>query len=292
MGLPLAGVSILAIDPGGTTGVCVYDAWDQKTYVDQLDAGHGRKSKYKVHGGVVESGHREDVKKYLTSKYGVQTKPSGAETEAEIADVCERGVCNTLLNIAIALGPKSIIVIEDFVLGHGQDANLSAGRKTLAPVRIASRLEQVLWDNGVLNGDAWRIWQDHGWGGRDMRGWSIDEAKIPDFRNRLTKVEKWRLSSQEEQEGIAWSGEGSRFFRQMPSVRCFVKGGIRNTEKWLRENNFWVKGLPHGMDALMHAMVVARKIGATVPELPERIFPGNAKPHKGGITAKTTKSGG
>jgi hypothetical protein len=59
-------------------------------------------------------------------------------------------------------------------------------------------------------------------------------------------------------------------------------------QQWMRDHDLWVTSLPHGMDALMHVCVLARKLGAEIQVKPERLWQSGAKVDGKGVSAKST----
>lgn len=296
------GVSILAVDAGGTTGIALWDAWDKKLYVDHIDAGRGRKVRHRVHAGIVQSPHRRDVERLLAKQTGVSDKRvmagrglgQGRIGDLESLCLVEHGVVTILVDIAMAMGPRSIIVLEDFVLGATGGGG-SGARAGLSSPRITHKFWDRSWEKGVHSGDAWRNWQGHGWGGSDGRGWNV-QGEVPLFEQRLTAVERWRLEGRYDafdpdlpDDACVWGGIGAKVVWQMPAQRTFLKN-VKQMDDWMREHGYWKPGLRHGMDALQHVLVLCRKLGAEIQAEPERLwFPG-AKTDGKRISAKSAKS--
>jgi hypothetical protein len=142
------GLSIVAFDPGGTTGVAVWDAYTQELFVDQIDAGRGRKTRLTVWPNKVESPRRERVLREAR-KGGVDVGLGhGIETEMEIMHRTEAGVVQVMLDLVMAAGPRTVVVTEDYVIGHGDpDAVKSSKREGLSPVPgvIGMALVSVVW---------------------------------------------------------------------------------------------------------------------------------------------------
>lgn len=290
--VPTPGISILAIDPGKTTGIAIWDAWCRKLYVDHIDAGRGRKVRHRVQAGVIESASRraaelalcetkEDINRVRTGN-GLRKGKQGSN---ETISIVERGVVTILCDLVMALGPRTVVVMEDFVLG-ATGGGAYGGRDGLSPVRIAHRFDERAWDMGLFSGDAWRNWVGHGWAGADRRGWKVEQGIVPEYRKRLADVELWRLYGRGDafdegfEGGAVWNGAGAHMEWQMPSSRSFLKGGVAPMKDWLRKERvdergsytMWIQALPHGMDALMHACVFSRKISAEILEKPERLY--------------------
>lgn len=295
---PSPGISIIAIDPGKTTGIAIWDAWDKRLYVDHIDAGRGRKVRYRVHAGVIESPSRREAELALCDTEADRRRVraggglrKGKQGNNEAISIVERGVTTVLCDLVMALGPRSFVVMEDFILGT-TGGTAHGGRDGLSPVRIAHRFDERAWDLGLFSGDAWRNWQGHGWAGADVRGWRIRDGVVPSFARRLSAVEQWRVEGigderDPEFQGSVWAGAGCRMEWQMPSARSFLRGGVSPMKEWLREREMWMAGAIHGMDALMHLAVFARKLGAEVQAKPERIWFSGAKVSGKGVTAKS-----
>ena len=296
-----SGMSILAIDPGGTTGVALYDCWDDKLYVDQLDAGRGRIAKAHIWPGVVESWVKRKVEKHLEAvdvlgpAYGDLSRGEakkatsrvnaglgrgkGRKGEQEVYYEVERGVVTLLENLALAMGPSGIVVVEDFILGWGDPSKVSSSaREGLAPVRIANRLEDRFHQHGLWNGDAWRVWQGHAWRGKDSRGWSVGNGEVPALYDRIRSVMLWRekgvnvsWSKDDPTEGL-WGGGGHKLIMNLPSQRYWLGGGLPKHRDWLKSRNQYMAKYPHGMDALLHLHSVARRIGLDIRHEPNKIY--------------------
>lgn len=299
-----SGISILAIDPGGTTGVALYDCWDDRLYVDQLDAGRGRIAKAHIWPGVVESWVKRKVelqleavdilgeahgdiskgnaRKALSHVHAGSGRGKGRKGEQEVYYEVERGVVTLLENLALAMGPSGIVVVEDFILGWGDPGKAgSSGREGLAPVRIANRLEDRFHQHGLWTGDAWRTWQGHAWRGQDARGWHVAGKKaveVPSLFDRIRSVMLWRERgvnvtwSGEGGESGLWGGKGHKLIMNMPSQRFWLGGGMPAHRDWLKAREQYVAKMPHGMDALLHLHSVARRIGLDVRQKPNKIY--------------------
>jgi hypothetical protein len=299
--VPSPGVSIIAVDAGGTTGIAIWDAWDKRLYVDHIDAGRGRKVRYRVMPGIVESPTRRDVdlalckteaeREYVRSGGG---HGQGRMGELERIVMVEHGVVTILCDLVMALGPRCFVVLEDFVLGA--TGGVSGARGGLSSPRICHRFADRAWERGLISGDAWRMWQGHGWAGADLRGWSVSGGEVPTFARRLAAVERWRLNGEMDHlsedlpaNARAWAGSGIKLMWNMPAQRTFVRD-VAGMKVWMQANGLWVPGLEHGMDALMHVCVLARKLGAEVQTSPERLWEPGAKVDSKRVTAKSTKS--
>lgn len=258
------GMSIVAIDPGGTTGVAVWDAWGQRLYVDQVDAGRGRRAVEHVFGGHVESPKRQMAKKKV-----------GKTNEREILSIVERGVVSVLCDLILAAGPLSIVICEDFVLYAGRPGESNGKREGLSPVRIGTRLEERAQSTGLLNGDAWRRWGVFQSTGKDLRGVRVVDVSgvtMP-YGQRLNRAVKWRLAGYSGEDSTAvWAGGGVKLSFKMPGTRLFIGGDEKKTVAWLRDADMWMPGAPHGMDALEHLLALSRKMGCEIQRKPERIW--------------------
>lgn len=285
------GTSILAIDPGGTTGIALWDAWDGKLYVDHIDAGGGYFAREWVWHGRVESWARRnaEVKLELEDlmagaggsvnrvKAG-RGRGKGVQGELAVIDELETGCMNLIEAIILAAGPKTILVWEDFVLGWGEASRVkSTSRDSIAPVRLQARLADRLRLHGLINGDAWRTWSGHGWRGADARGWQVT-GEVPEFGSRLRGALYWLVNGKSlrvgglEDEAI-WGGTGVKVVYQMPHERLWLQGGVERHYQWLKERGLYdAKRAPHGADATLHLQQVARKIGVSVPGGPNRIW--------------------
>jgi len=260
--------------------------------------------RYKVHGGWVESASRRaaeiDWVRRKEGEAGVRRVRAGGgvfggkQGYMEINSVIERGVVRVLCDLLLACGPRTLVVVEDFVLGTtgGGGPGGRGNRDGLSPVRIASRFDQVLWDEGFITGDAWRVWQGHPWTGADDRGWKVVDGLVPGFKKRLTAAERWRLGELGEFGGgdAVWGGMGVSVVWQMASARSWFPAGVRAMDDWLRENGMWKPGRRHGMDALEHLCVVARRMGAEVREKPESIWFGGSQPDGKGVSGSSPRA--
>jgi hypothetical protein len=300
------GISLVGIDPGKTTGLAVWDAWDQRWYVDQLDAGRGRKVRIKVHGGFVESSAMIDGADELGLRLasGIQVvRGGGNKTKLAIDAVVERTVVQTLIDVLLAVGPRTIVVLEDFVIGHAGGEGLQAvqiGRDGLSPVRLNARLMQKADDMGLWQGDAWRVFDCGWWTGGDGRGVHVlthdavtgnPLGGVPDFRRRLTRVEQWRLGEVVAQRGAGavWGGSGPQLEIRLPSQRVWMAGGAKAQEAAMRDMEVWTAGLPHAMVAMQHAHAVGREIGSADLAKGERIWNPSAKIRNRRVSAKSVR---
>lgn len=295
------GMSIIAFDPGGTTGVAVWDAFEQQLFIDQIDAGRGRKVRLHVWPKKVESPRRERTKRAITGAGGDAGPGRGVENEMEILDQTEAGVAQVMIDLTLACGPRTIIVVEDFILGHGGATVIRSGaREGVSPIRIRTRFRQKCEDMGILNGDAWRNWDGFGATGSDARGIKVvrSATQLPmNYLERLTDAERYRLGDPAEDVGTAerglWAGTGAKWVNQMPGSRfLFPRPGKGEAEKamreWLKEEprNQWMASAPHGMDALMHLHVMARRLGSNVHGRGNRIWVGGETLKSNRLTTK------
>lgn len=304
------GVPMLAVDPGGTTGIALWDPWDQQLYVDQLDAGVGRFAQHWAWPGKVESWARrhaevklelEDISKgvggSVTRVKAGMGRGKGLRGEVEVMHTVERGVVNMLETLMLAMGPQGFVIVEDFVLGHGNPKNVrTSERGLLAPVRLHARIDDRFHLHGLSTGDAWRTWSGHAWRGADKRGWHVGGA-VPPLWERMRAVMYWYQTGKnlatarylgedvaaEEVVGSVWAGGGHKLVTPMPVERLWLGGKRDLCERYLRERGMWRVGMPHGMDALMHLMAVMRKIGVEILCEPRKIWVGFGE---GGMRAK------
>lgn len=278
------GISIIGIDPGSTTGVAVWDAYDGRVYVDQIDAGRGRWYKQRIHG---IAGHESPVR-----ERAVKRRVGGRSNELKVLDVIESGTAALLMDMILAAGPRTVVVIEDFILGYGGgDAVRSSDRAGLSPVRIRQRLRQKCEDGGVLNGDAWRQWGGMFLIGVDERGLHVEGSGVPDYRQRLTAAEQWRFGGVESFAG-RWAGGGVKWVDRLPGTRFYVGGDRGLSVAEVKRLDLWKAGLPHAMDALLHLLSWGVKAGINVGILgrPERIWASGAIMDGKGLSAKSVKS--
>jgi hypothetical protein len=304
---PAGGLSLVGIDPGKTTGLAVWDAWDQRWYVDQLDAGRGRKVRLRVHGGFIESAAVIDGADHLGLRLasGIQVvRGGGKATKNAIDTYVERVVVQALLDVLLAVGPRCVVVMEDFVLGHAGGEGLAAaaiGRDGIAPVRLLGRLQAMMEHLGYFNGDAWRNFVGGWWTGGDGRGVSVTNADaatgkrydgFPDLKHRLTRVEQHRLGDVIVRPGqeVVWGGDGQRLVLRYPHQRVWMAGGAKAQEAQMKADDWWLGGLPHAMVAMQHAAAVAREWGFDFTPKPERLWDPSAKIRNGRVSAKAAKS--
>jgi len=245
--------------------------------------------------GVVESRTRVAALKAIHKAWGGSKPPEkvGKPTENEVLEIAEMGVCQILTDLAYAMGPRGIIVMEDFILHYGEQATHgTSGREGLSPVRIAARCHTLMALSGVFDGDAWRRWGGHGWGQYDPRGWKVEDGVVPPLWERLQAVEQWRLGNQEEalHPQVYWRGGGCKWTTQIPSQRTKFKT-VAQMKDWMRESGLWLTGVKytHAMDALMHLIVLASKLNADVTTRPEGLFQGSGNPNGIKVSAKRTK---
>jgi hypothetical protein len=211
--------------------VAVWDAWDQQWYVDQLDVGRGRKVRLKVHGGVIEGRNVIDAADELGVRLcsGVQVvRGGGRSTKLALDAILERMSTTTLLDIVMACGPRTIVVMEDFLIGQGAGEGMMGaefGRDGLSPVRMIARFQSMAEDHGLWNGDAWREFDCGWWTGGDSRGVSVVNKDpvgggnlhvLPSFLNRLTRVERWRLGEVVSKRGYEAVGMARAYYVSDP----------------------------------------------------------------------------
>lgn len=276
------GLSLIAFDPGGTTGVAIWDAFSEQLFVDQIDSGRGRKVRTHVWPNKVQSPRREREKRKMKEEGESFDAGYGVEKEYELIHRIEAGVAQVMVDLTMACGPRTIIVMEDFILGYGDASKAgSSKREGLSPVRLQCRYRQKMEDIGILNGDAWRAWDGFGATGSDARGIKVVRSSLGepmDYLQRLSDVERWRLGEpgtdvSEIERGL-WAGTGAKYVQQMPGQRMFIPGGKAANYAWLREQGQWMTSCPHGMDALLHLHVMARRIGCGVHGRGKRIWVG------------------
>ena len=284
----------MAVDPGGTTGIALWDAWDQQLYVDQIDVGAGYYAHEWVWPGKVESWARRNAEVKLELDdimNGIEGsvnrvkagrgRGKGAQGELEVILEVETGCMNLIECILLATGPNAFVVWEDFILGWGDERKVkSTARDSLSPVRLQARLMDRIKLHGLRNGDAWRTWSGHGWRGIDKRGWQVGAAGVPTFGQRLRAVVYWfstgkilRVPGLPEDEAV-WGGGGDKFVFQMPGSRLWLPGGLPRHQEWLRERNQFKASRPHGMDALLHLHSLTHKLGVDIKSEPNRIWTG------------------
>lgn len=290
--LERTGTSILAVDPGGTTGIALWDAWDQQLYVDQIDAGAGYYAHEWVWPGKVESWARRNAEVKLELEdmmAGIagsvnrvragRGRGKGAVGELAVIDEVETGCMNLIECILLATGPQAFVVWEDFILGWGDETRVkSTARDSVSPIRFQARLADRTRLHGLKNGDAWRTWTGHGWRGADKRGWQVGAAGVPTFQQRLRAVMYWfstgkvlRVPGLPEDEAV-WGGGGDKFVYQMPGSRLWLPGGLPRHVEWLKARGQLLPNRPHGADALLHLHSLGHKMGLDIKSEPKLIW--------------------
>ena len=232
---------IVAVDPGGTTGVAAYDGWSERLVWDQLDCGHG-------------SGD-------LSTRDKKSRKTAAAHAYDYVAAM-EYAAVTAIVNLIIAMGPYGTLVIEDFVLLVGGQG-VSGKREGLSPVRVTARLLDRCEALGVFNGDVWRRWQWLGITGMDKRGTIV--TPVGKKRAELPLEQRYAAVGDMSGEG-AWHGGGWDLEMQMPSEAK----GYANDER-MKRWGFWVPGKPHATDALRHWVKYERSMERIPVGKPERI---------------------
>lgn len=333
--LPVGGMSVLAIDPGKTTGVALWDAWDQCWYVDQLDVKRARLTRLKVQSGVIDGSvvvGAEDQNEFRNAT-GVEWKASSRrQKDLALDDILERMTTQNICDLIMAAGPRCIVVVEDFLIGTGAGDGMRGiefGRDGLSPVRMIARIRAMVEYVGLLNGDAWRNFDCGWWTGGDNRGVSVVNndpvgggrlAGVPRFTSRLTRVERWRLGEVVSKRGYeaVWAGRGVQMIMRTPAQRVWMPGGLSAQKDYMRsvpiptgsvgwngmnnddledgdfrkrKHGWWVPGLPHAMDAMMHAYAVGREVGLTDQSPPVRIWHARATANPERVTGKSVRPG-
>jgi hypothetical protein len=284
----------LAIDPGGTTGIALWDAWDQQLYLDQLDAGAGVVAQEWVWAGKVPSWARrkaevkleiEDIMAGLdgsVSKVNAgRGRRKGIAGERAVIHDLERGVTNLIELLMLAMGPHGFVVVEDFILGWGDPKAVGgSNREGLSPVRIGARLDDRMEMHGLKNGDAWRTWPGHNWRGVDDRGWTVGGAGVPVLYDRIRAAMHWSMTGRviplpgvdsSATDGV-WGGKGHKMVWQMPNERLWLPKGKPACVERLKDCGLYIASRPHAMDALMHMVVLCRKIGVEIKGEPKRVW--------------------
>lgn len=253
------GLSIVCIDPGGTTGVAVWDAWTKTLHTDAIDAGMGRKGRAWTHGGTELSPARRAAERELGIPW------NKGINNVHVAHAIEKGVCRVLSVLVRALGPIGLVVQEDFVLWVGSKKQ-SGKREGLAPVRINTLLDSMLEDDGVFNGDAWRLWGGGWWTGSDARGVKVQgDGSIPPLAVRMACVKAWLEAGGElgggsgQRKPAIWRGSGWKHLYSMPSTMAAAPD-----DEWMRANGMWTHGLKDANQAMRHLIVHSRKLGVEI----------------------------
>ena len=234
-------MSFLVVDPGGITGFVAYDGWNDVLWGDQW------------------LGHDLDMSptQKLAGKHRVRSKVAW-----ELMREHERTVVRRLLTLLHALGPKTTVVFEDFVLGlagNGQRGfGSSGGREGLAPARI-----NAMWDlfsdvMGAWNGDLWRRYPA-GLMGIDPRGAIVDKFGAVYWRMSLLDRMSEPLTTSSGGSSVldvgVWGHGGAEMWYQMPAERSII------TDERMRMWEIWSPNKPHLNDAMRHFVVRCRKLG-------------------------------
>lgn len=237
-------LSFLVVDPGGTTGFVAYDGWRDELWGDQWIG---------VENDLVTNQKRPGPRRSRGFK---------AKMPFDMLLERERMVTFRMLTMLHALGPHTLVVYEDFVLGLSSDRGgdgmgfgASGGREGVSPIRLISMWSILSEWAGAWNGDLWRRWPT-GLGGIDPRGASVDKFGASYWSMPLLD----RMCEPLAESGVGadrltWGHGGAEMFFQMPGERKVI------TDERLHLWGAWSPGKAHLNDAMRHAIVRWRKMG-------------------------------
>ncbi|AXH49791.1 RuvC-like resolvase [Gordonia phage Pleakley] len=125
------GVSVVAFDPGGTTG------WS----IMRLDIERLFDKKTRPHEMITQWWHGEIDCGAMSGNAGSSALAQGYDLgESETGEAAGVFLCERLIHLGGGI-PRSAVVIEDFILRTQTQA-----RDALSPVRITAALQQLLWE--------------------------------------------------------------------------------------------------------------------------------------------------
>jgi len=187
-----------------------------------------------------------------------------------------------LCDMLLALGPKGVLLIEDFVLGWGDASKAaSSGREGLSPVRIANRLHDRIASNGYLDGHAWNGWEGFGnyWKPEGVKTEYIERVKSAMTHRMNSNIgvagDRLRVGDPESMLDVAGGNYGWKVLLKMPGTRF---NGLKDCEVAMKERlrslGLWMPGKTksHAMDALMHMLTFCSAFGMGNPVRPEGLF--------------------
>lgn len=244
--LEMPGVSVLGVDPGGTTGWAAYDGWTGRLFYDQWIG-------------------KEPQDTNLTYKK-VPTKVRYSEMiDREIM------VSRRLLELVWCLGPRTVIAWEDFVLGHNDGGKGGyGGREGLSPVRIYVSFMTLADEYGLWDGEMW-LQRPAGIGGIDPRGFVVDDVGADYWGGGQGLDWRWRVRGRMPAQGVAGLGRSSvvpAIEMQMPSCKAVA------TDERLKAWGLWVPSgagsHAHACDGMRHLVYRARELGLRIKAEPER----------------------
>lgn len=236
--IPTPPLSILAVDPGTCTGWAAYDGTSGRLFYDQW---YGLPK----------------VDNNLTY-YNIKSK------NLKFDEMCsrERACARKLMNLVYWLGPRTVVVFEDFILGASDGGHGGYGIRTgLSPVRVTVAF-QTIWDERAVDeGDLWRH-VNSGLLGWDGRGYHVgSEAALAYWSADLvskTKMNRFMEGSY---------GSGGPTWHPMQSTS--IKSAAPCTDEALKACGMWVPGRQHARDAMRHLRYCARGMGLRISAEPE-----------------------
>lgn len=264
------GISIVALDPGVTTGLAVWDGMQQKLWWDQVPI------------NLVTRGTR-----WARGRQG-NGKPSAKNRDHKWTMDQEMGFGMHIAEVCTALGPLGVLVIEDFILGwgHGERGVVSSKREGLSPVRVTQSVLSVCALQGIFNGDAWRRFRELDMGGQDKRGvivgkqWQGFGTKAErrlglgrELGERVLAVRRWQDEQggevQTSEAGVLWNDGG--WVYEISPVSNNGKAANGRRQEQMKRAGLWVAGKPHACDALSHLWFVAQRLGIQLPSRHESL---------------------
>jgi hypothetical protein len=131
--------------------------------------------------------------------------------------------------------------------------------------------------------------------GRGVKVVRRDLQEPMNYLARLSDVERWRLGDPSVDVGperSMWAGGGVKWIQQLPGKRLFLPGGKAAMYQWLKaeERNQYMATCLHGMDALMHLHVIARRMGCNVLNRGNRIWVSGETLKGNRVTTKAANS--
>lgn len=231
-------ISILAVDPGTCTGWAAFDGVSGRLFYDQW---------YGV--------NKADTNlTFYKLKAGKQPYALMMQRERQIA--------RRLMDLVYWLGPRTVVVFEDFILGIDSNGRGGyGGRAGLSPVRITTSF-LTLWDERCVDeGDLWRT-INCGLLGWDGRGYHVgSEASATYWSSSLVA----KVAMNRFREG-AYGGGGAAWHEAQGAS---IKSSAQCTDAALKACGMWVPGRQHARDAMRHMRYLARGMGLRINASPE-----------------------
>jgi hypothetical protein len=240
--LPLPGVSVLAVDPGSCTGWALYDQTNPdrpRLFYDQWF-------------GI--SGPDSNLSRFKTVHM--------AKLPRERMYAYEREIARKLCDLVWMVGPRCVVVFEDFILGQSDEGRGGhGGRAGLSPVRVTTAFEMLWEERGLGDGTAWKVW-NCGLLGLDPRGLHVDTHAAVTWWSGDT-AERMRLNRFKQG---SYGGHGATF---APLQTASIKASIPCKDESLKAAGMWVPGRQHARDAMRHMRYYARGNGLQISLKPE-----------------------